>query len=157
MRALRGRAEPDQVREIATRQLVGIAGLTAERLVRALDVPRDTDGALKILGLHPLLNPAAYVEAHLDDAVHVRPGAAHEDGGWITLCGPHSPRPLQAAVRAVDPHLDVEIDGDERTWTANVVRRDPPAPEPEEVTVTKVSTGASFEFEPRRSLPITPV
>ena len=38
-----------------------------------------------------------------------------------------------------------------------VVRRDEPAPEAQEVAVTKFSTGIDFAFQPRRSLPITPV
>ncbi len=87
----------------------------------------------------------------------MRRGPAHEDGGWITLCGPDSVRPLQAAVRGVDPHLDVEISGTATDWTATVVRRDEAAPVAEEVAVTRFSTGVAFEFEPRRSLPITPV
>ncbi len=53
-------------------------------------------------------------------------GPATEDGGWITLCGPASTRPLQAALQAVDPHLDVEVAGTPTDWTATVVRRDEP-------------------------------
>jgi hypothetical protein len=152
--AVRARAAtPEQAAEIAARQLVGIAGVAADRIHRALG----TD-ALGTLALHPLLNPAAYVDAVLgDSSVSVRPGAAHEDGGWITLCGPSRLRPLQAAVRAVDPHLDVEVTGDDTEWTATVVRRDEPAPDFDEVAVTRVSTGSTFAFEPRRSLPITPI
>ena len=152
--AVRARAtSPEQATEIATKQLVGIAGVAAERIHRALG----TD-ALGTLALHPLLNPAAYVDASFSDsAVTVSGSPAHEDGGWITLCGPDSVRPLQAAVRAVDPHLDVEVTGTDTDWTATVVRRDEPAPDFDEVAVTRISTGATFAFEPRRSLPITPV
>ena len=152
--AVRARAtSAEQADEIATRQLVGIAGVAAERIHRALG----TD-AVATLALHPLLNPAAYVDASVADAtVTVRRGPAHEDGGWIALCGPGSVRPLQAAVRGVDPHLDVEISGTAADWTATVVRRDEAAPVAEEVAVTRFSTGVGFEFEPRRSLPITPV
>ena len=152
--AVRARAtSPEQATEIATRQLVGIAGVAAERIHHALG----TD-ALETLRLHPLLNPAAYVDASFaSSAVSVTSGPAHEDGGWITLCGPGSVRPLQAAVRAVDPHLDVEVIGTDTDWTATVVRRDEPAPDSDEVAVTRISTGATFAFEPRRSLPITPV
>ena len=46
-------------------------------------------------------------------------------------------------MRAVDPCLDVEVVGTEQEWTASVVRRDTPAPEAEEVTITRISTGAS--------------
>ena len=152
--AVRARAtSPEQATGIATKQLVGIAGVAAERIHRALG----TD-ALGTLALHPLLNPAAYVDAAVSSSgISVTSSPAHDDGGWITLCGPDSVRPLQAAVRAVDAHLDVEVAGTATDWTATVVRRDEPAPVAEEVAVTRFSTGASFAFEPRRSLPITPV
>jgi hypothetical protein len=151
--AVRARAEsPEQATEIATKQLVGIAGLAAERIHRALG----TD-ALATLALHPLLNPAAYVAATVRDTLTVTSSPAHEDGGWITLCGPESVRPLQAALRAVDPHLDVEITGTATDWAATVVRRDEAATDADEVAVTRFSTGATFAFEPRKSLPITPV
>jgi hypothetical protein len=152
-RAVRRRSTPVDARAIALHQLVGIAGVASERLSRALDL----SDALRVLELHPLLNPAAYVDASVDGALSVRPSPAHEDGAWISLCGPESVAPLQAAVRALDPHLDVEVTGTASEWTATVVRRDEPAPVAEEVAVTRISTGASFAFEPRRSLPITPV
>jgi hypothetical protein len=152
--AVRQRAGSDvEATEIATKQLVGVAGIAAERISRALG----TD-ALRTLELHPLLNPAAYVDATLDgNSLTVRPSPAWEDAAWITLCGPGRERPLQAILRAVDPHLDVAVEGSPERWTATVVRRDSPAPEAEEVAVTRFSTGSSFAFEPRRSLPITPV
>ncbi len=152
--AVRARAtSAEQATELATRQLVGIAGVAAERIHRALG----TD-ALATLALHPMLNPAAYVDASFADrSVRVSASPAHDDGGWLSLCGPDSVRPLQAAVRAVDPHLDVEVAGSGSDWTATVVRRDQPAAVFDEVAVTRISTGVSFAFEPRRSLPITPV
>ena len=75
----------------------------------------------------------------------------------MALTGPHEKRPLQAAVAGVDPHLDVEVGGTDSDWTATVVRRDSPAKQFGEVSVAKVSGGASFEFEPRKSLPLTVV
>jgi hypothetical protein len=79
--------------------------------------------------------------------------------GLVDGTGPDRPAPLQAIVRAVDPHLDVEIDDytDRPGWTATLIRGHDPAPELPEVAVTRFSTGSSFAFEPRRSLPITPV
>jgi hypothetical protein len=156
-RAVERRSEPDVARRLATRQLIGIAGVAAERIHHALDLPADEAGALRTLALHPLLNPEEYVDAAVSDRLDVRPSSAHEDGAWISLCGPGSPEPLQAAVRAIDPHLDVEIEGSDEEWTATVVRREQPAPVAEEVAVTRISTGAAFVFEARRSLPITPV
>ena len=63
--------------------------------------------------------------------------------------------PLQAIVAAVNPKLDVEVEGTDTTWTASVVERSTPAKELSEVAVTKFSGGATFQFEPRRSLPLT--
>ncbi|MFF4239223.1 hypothetical protein ACFYYL_25415 [Actinomadura geliboluensis] len=148
----------DALLRIRRKQLVGIAGIAAERLARALDLPKDEQGAARALALHPLLNPAAYVDAEIDGAtVAVRPSPAHEDGAWISLCGPGWTDALQAVVRAVDPHLDVEVTGDGPGWRLTVVRREEPAPEAGEVAVVRFSTGAGFAFEPRRPLPITPV
>ena len=147
--ALRARAgSEEQAAEIATKQLVGIAGVAAERISRALGT----------VELHPLLNPAAYVAATVDDAgLAVSHGPAHEDGAWIALCGPASTRPLQAAVHAVDPRLDVVVTGSDTDWVATLVPRAEEARQADEVAVTRFSTGAAFEFEPRRSIPITPV
>jgi hypothetical protein len=156
-RAVGRRSSPEVARRLALRQLTGIAGVAAERIQHALRLPVDEVGALRTLALHPVLNPSEYVAAEVGDALVVRPSAAHEDGAWISLCGPGSPEPLQAAVRAVDPHLDVEIEGTDQEWAATVVRREQAAPVPDEVAVTRISTGATFTFEPRRALPITPV
>ncbi|TWF95035.1 hypothetical protein [Saccharopolyspora dendranthemae] len=145
-------------REICTKQLVGIAGLAAERIHRALGLPDGVEGALRTLELHPLLNPANYVVASRDSAsITVRPGPAHDDGAWISLCGPDSPAPLQAVVRAVDPRLDVVVDGSSDSWTARVISAEQPASEFDEVAVTRISSGANFVFQPRKSIPITPV
>jgi hypothetical protein len=157
--AVRKRAESEQqAREICTKGLIGIAGVAAERIHRALRLPDGTEGAVRVLQLHPLFNPAAYVNAEFDSgAVHVQASPAHEDAAWLALCSPSEIRPLQAIVAAVDPHLDVEVTGTDTDWTASVVHRDTPAKEFGEVSVTKVSGGANFNFEPRRSLPLTVV
>ncbi|NKZ08033.1 hypothetical protein [Actinomadura latina] len=151
-------AGADELLRIRRKQLVGIAGVAAQRLARALDLPRDAEGATRLLELHPLLNPSAYVDAGIDAAgIVVRPSAAHEDDAWISLCGPGWTAPLQAIVRAADPHLDVDATADGEGWRLTVVRRDRPAPEADEVAVVRFSTGADFAFKPRRALPITPV
>jgi len=155
LRAVQARTDAAAAEEIATKQLVGIAGVAAERIRNALDLPADEAGALRVLELHPLLNPAAYVTATVGEGVQVEHGPAHDDNGWITLVGPDRLSPLQAAVRAVDPHLDVEVTGSADSWTAYVERRSEPATEAGEVAVTRFSTGTSFIFQPRKSIPIT--
>ncbi|BBY81818.1 hypothetical protein H7I53_09340 [Mycolicibacterium pulveris] len=142
--------------DICTKQLIGVAGLGAERIHRALDLPGGIEGAMRVLRLHPLLNPAAYVDAELGpDVAHLRRSSAHEDGAWAALVTPDEKRPLQAIVAAVDPHLDVEIAGGAQDWTARVVETDTAAKEFSEVSVAKVSGGATFAFQPRKSLPLT--
>jgi len=169
--AVRARAARfDQAAQLAvsvgTRQLIGLAGLGAERIHRALESPasgRDPqpggiEGTLRVLELHPLLNPAGYVVAETDAGrlvVHRSP--AHEDGAWISLCSPDSVQPLQAIATAVDPHVQVRVSGTSADWTAELVETDTPAAELPEVSVAKVSRGSTFQFEPRRSLPLTVV
>ncbi|GAB2988170.1 hypothetical protein [Nocardioides montaniterrae] len=145
--AVAARAQsPQQALEIRRKQLTGVAGIAAERLVRALALPATEEGAQRLLGLHPIFNPARYV-----------PAAASEDGAWHSLCGPDWPDALRAITRAVDPHLDAEVVGSADDWHAHVVRRTEPLAEDPAVAVVRFSTGAAFTFEPRRSLPITPV
>ncbi len=156
--AVRARAENEQqARKICTKQLIGIAGVGAERIHRALQLPDGVQGALRVLELHPLFNPTAYVHAEFDSAVHVHSSPAHADEAWISLCSPDELRPLRAIVAAVDPHLDVEVTGTDTDWTAQVIHTDTEAKEFSEVSVAKVSRGATFEFAPRRSLPLTVV
>ncbi|MBP1817496.1 hypothetical protein [Mycobacterium sp. OAE908] len=142
--------------EICTKQLIGLAGIAAERIHRALGLPGGIEGAVRTLELHPMFNPAPYVTAEFGpDTVHVRRSAAHEDGAWLSLVGPTEMRPLQAAVTAIDPRLDVEAAGTDSEWTARIIETDTAAKELPEVSVVRVSGGATFTFEHRKSLPLT--
>jgi hypothetical protein len=89
--------------------------------------------------------------------VHLHRSPAHEDEAWPALVSPDSVDPLQAIVAAVDPHLRVEVSGSPTDWTAQVIETDTAAKEFSEVAVTKFSGGSSFVFQPRKSLPLTPV
>src|SRR5215218_3913993 len=96
--------------EICTKQLIGLAGIAADRIHRALHLPGGVEGAVRALQLHRLFNPAAYVSAEFGpDTVHAHRSAAHEDEAWISLVSPAEIRPLQAIVAGVDPHLDVDV------------------------------------------------
>ena len=142
--------------EICTKQLIGLAGVAGERIHRALGLPGGIEGAVRVLELHPLFNPPAYVFAEIGpDTVHVHRSPAHEDGAWVSLVSPAETRPLQAAGAAIDARLDVEVTGTETDWTARVIETGTAAKEFPEVSVAKVSGGATFVFEPRKSLPLT--
>ena len=157
--AVRARAADDaQAVSVGTRGLTGLAGLGAERIRRALELPGGIDGARRVLELHPLLNPAGYVVAEAaDNRLTVHRSSAHDDGAWISLCSPQSVQPLQAIATAVDPRLAVRAGGTDTDWTAELVETDAAAAELPEVSVAKFSGGSSFEFQPRRSLPLTVV
>ena len=157
--AVRKRAGNDvEAVSVCTQGLIGVAGLAAERIHRALGSPGGIEGVLRTLELHPLLNPIGYVVADMAEKrliVHRSP--AHDDGAWISLCSPESVQPLQAIATAVDPCLEVRVSGTGTEWTAQLVETDTPAAELPEVSVAKVSGGSSFQFQPRRSLPLTVV
>lgn len=158
--AVRARTKDDAAleRSIRTKQLIGIAGVAAERIHKALKLPGGVKGALRVLELHPLLNPAAYVYADIDpDFVHVRRSPAYEDGSWISQVSPVADLPLQAIVAAVDPHLRAEVSGTESDWAVRVIEIDTATKELSEVEVTKFGGGASWVFEDRKSLPLTVV
>jgi len=144
--------------EICTKQLIGLAGIAAERIHRALELPGGIEGAVRTLELHPMFNPVSYVTAEFGpDQVHVRRSPAHEDGAWISLVSPAETRPLQAAVATIDPHLDIELTGTETDWSARVIETDTAAKELPEVSVVRISGGSTFAFQPRKSLPLTVV
>lgn len=158
--AVRARAGGDTelATSICTKQLTGIAGVAAERIHRALSLSADIDGLMKVFELHPLLNPHGYVCAETSGGrLQIHESPSHVDGGWISLCAPVSPEPLQAIATAVDPHLAVRVEGTDTDWVAEFEYVQTPIAPTVEVQVTKVSQGATFEFEPRRSLPLTVV
>lgn len=155
--AVRARATDDeQAVDICTKQLTGIAGVAADRIRKALNLPADAAGLADVLTYHPLLNPAGYVVAEIAGGrLHVHQSPAHDDGSWITLCSPAATGPLQAIATAVDPYLAVRVTGTGTDWTAEFETTGTAQAESPEVQVTRFSQGASFEFQPRRSLPLT--
>jgi len=158
--AVRARAGADAelAASVGTRQLIGLAGLAAERIHRVLGMPGGIEGALRVFELHPLVNPAGYVVAETAaNRLVVHRSPAHDDRAWISLCSPESVQPLQAIATAGDPRLAVQVSGTNTDWTAELVETDTPAAELPEVSVAKISHGSSFQFEPRRSLPLTVV
>jgi hypothetical protein len=157
--AVRARAGSDAelATSVGTRQLIGLAGLGAERIHRALSLPGGIDGVLRVFELHPLFNPLGYVNAEISDRLRVRRSPAHDDAAWTSLCSPESVQPLQAIATAVDPHIEVRVHGTSTDWTAELSETDTATTELPEVSVAKFSGGSTFQFQPRRSLPLTVV
>lgn len=154
-------------------QATGIAGVAAGRIHALLGHPEGVAGLAAVLDLHPLAGATAYTGYSSevvagpggDDEVHIRwdtSAAAFADDTWSRVLAAGDLRPLAAAAQAVDPRWTVDGGGDaddEGSSIRAVFRRgDEPAAEPEEVAVTRISTGAAFAFGPVRTpLPITPV
>ncbi|SHU37817.1 Uncharacterised protein [Mycobacteroides abscessus subsp. bolletii] len=151
-------ADAELARTVCTQQLIGLAGVAAARIKKALGLSAGVEGVLQVMQLHPLLNPAGYVNAEISGGqLHLWRSPAHEDSAWISLCGPAETRPLQAIATAVDPHVGVQIAGDAQDWTASFVEHEGEDKLLPEVMIANVSGGSRFVFEPRKSLPLTVV
>jgi hypothetical protein len=154
--AVQSRVDTDEEAiEFARKQFTGVAGVAAGRIRAALDLGRGLDDVKAVLALHPALLPYAYVRCEVDGADRptirlARDTGAVADGAWPTMLDAEHLGPLNAIVRAVDPRLRCEAvsnRGDE--LTVEVVVDDTEAPEPEEVILTRFSTGTDFVFENR--------
>jgi hypothetical protein len=153
---VRCKGDAELERSIRTKSLIGISGVAAERIHQALGLASDAAAALRVLELHPLVNPAGYVSVDFSsDSAHVHPSPAHQDDAWIALASPASDLPLQAIATAVNPLLRAEVSGTDTDWTVRFIETDTPAKELGEVAICKFSGGASWVFEERKSLPLT--
>ncbi|MDP9337109.1 MAG: hypothetical protein M3Q30_27865 [Actinomycetota bacterium] len=142
----------------------GLAGMTAQRLVPALEIEtRDGAAIARLLRLHPMFWPRTYVDLRVDvvDNSTVRfalgpcPVLEEADGfTWFSQLGGAGDRALDAIVQAVDPRASchaVALRGDERfAYEAVIDPSAPPAKEAPEIALAKISGGATFVFTPRR-------
>ncbi len=151
-------------REIAVQQWVGVAGIAAERIARAMGIEGESlEDAAKLLQLHPSFQPRAYVDLHVEldeEGIHCRVGPcealAEEEGRtWLHL-GPEAlGRAVESIVRTVAPRARCEVlagEGGRPAWRVRIAPGAAPLAEPPEVAITRISTGASFAFEQRRPL-----
>ena len=158
-------------REIADRllayQATGISGVASGRLRDLLGVDGDVHGLAAVLDIHPLSGPIAYTgfsSRFTDDGAGLivsfdTSADGFGDDTWLPLLAAGDLRPLETAAQGVDPRWTVEpVVSDDARIEAVLRLGDEPAEEPEEVAVTRISTGAAFHFGPTRTaLPITPI
>ncbi len=142
---------------VGTRQLIGLAGLGAQRIHRALLLPGGIEGVLPVFEMHPLFNPLGYVDAEISGQLRVHRSPAHDDAAWISLCSPKSTQPLQAMATAVDPHIEATVNENSTDWAVELSETDTATTKLPEVSIAKVSGGSTFQFQPRKSLPLTVV
>jgi hypothetical protein len=155
----------EMAREIASQQWVGIAGVAAERVRAAMgfDGEGGLDALAKLFQLHPAFHPRAYIDLHVEHAGdrldcwigECEAYAEGDDYSWFALLGREPHRALGAIVRTVDPRarcLPCEVPGARAAWAVVIDPEAEPAAEAPEVGLTKLSTGATFRFVPRRPL-----
>jgi hypothetical protein len=156
--AVERRTEPAAAASISAQRFIGIAGVAAGRLKRALGLGQGLDDIARVLDLHPAFHPRSYIDVRIarDDGIsislHDCPAIGDRPGrSWADELADGNTGALDALVQAVDPSVECAPVGPEggalRTW--HVVPAAQPAREKREVAVTKVSTGAAFAFEKR--------
>ncbi len=145
---------PEAVVEFGRRQFTGVAGVAADRFRDALRLPPSLEGAARLLALHPGLQPYDYVrcDVELGERLVLRLGrdtGAVSDGGWPSMLDGDHLGPLDAMVRAIDPHFRCVGVSDGDDLVVEVVRTETESNVPDEVTLTRFSTGTTHSFEDR--------
>jgi hypothetical protein len=147
--AVSQRGTDEQNEKILGKQLIGITGVSGDRISDALGI---TD-PIELIQMLPMLNPAALVsisDPSTEGSFRIDFGDLN---GWADLPTSWWAEALSAAVHTLDPHLAVQLHDDH----FRVIRHDEAQPERSEVEVTRYSKGAEFTFEPRLSLPVIQV
>lgn len=151
---------PEDAVGFLAHQFTGVAGVAAERLRDAFDLPSDASGVARLLALHPAFRPHAYVGAsvEIDERVRVRipkDSAAMADGAWPSVLTPTTLHPIDAMVRALDDRYTCQVTQDDAdALVVEVVLGSESHPTASDVRLTQFSTGATFAFTERRT-PVT--
>ena len=165
--SVRRRSDRETADRLLAYQATGISGVAGGRLREVLGVGGDARGLAAVLDVHPLSGPVAYTgftSRTTDDGAGLivswdTSADGFHDDTWLPLLAAGDLRPLETAAQGVDPRWRVEpAIGDGSRVEAVLWLGAEPTEEPEEVAVTRISTGAAFSFGPTRTaLPITPV
>jgi hypothetical protein len=158
MNAVEDRLGAHVTRQIAGKQLIGVGGLTSWRLAGALDVAGiGLDGVWRVLELHPAFLPREYAALEVErqpDALTVSIGACpalEEVGGrsWAAVMAAFpglADKAMATIVQGADPRARCERTG-RLEWEVTLDPAGEPAPQPDEVLLTRFSTGADFALE----------
>jgi hypothetical protein len=152
--------------ELGASQWTGIAALTAERLCSRLRIDGDDIEAIaKLFQVHPCFHPRTYLDLHVEIIGPQRARIAINDCAALTEGDAYSwfaglaaaPHPaLDAIAGCVNPRARcipaAEGDGARLAWDVVIEPDADPRPPPQELALAKISRGAAFRFEQRRSL-----
>lgn len=141
--------------DIGARQFAGVAGLTAMRLGAARGSTGDLASIADCFEFHPAFTPRGYVDWHVslgDDSVELRLDPCHATREsatpmWGTLLADGHDRAIDTIARAINPAAIIDRGGSPdggRHWTVTLGAS--AHPEDPDVTLTKFSSGATFEF-----------
>jgi hypothetical protein len=157
--------------ELGASHWTGIAALTAERLRALLGIggqgveDRGIEAIAKLFQVHPCFHPRSYVDfsAELtgDRSARIAIGdcPALEEGdpySWFAALGAAPHPALDAIAASVDPRarcIPVAKPANARlAWDVVIDPGAEPQPPPMELSLAKISRGATFQFERRRGL-----
>jgi hypothetical protein len=152
--------------ELGISHWTGIAALTAERLREALGIEgEDIEAVAKVFQLHPCFFPRTYVDFRVEITgpetarIAIRDCPALEEGdpySWFAglEAAPHPALDaIAGAVNARARCLPVARPDDARlAWDVVIDPAAEPRAQPQELALARLSRGATFRFERRRSL-----
>ena len=160
------RLGPTVSAELGASQWTGIAALTAERLRAALGIGGDDiEAVAKIFQMHPCFHPRSYIDFRIEltgsDSARLSIGecpafAEGDPHSWFAGLSENVHPALNAIAGAVNPYArchPVSDQADARfTWKVVIDRACDPQSVPQELKLAKLSRGATFQFEQRRTL-----
>jgi hypothetical protein len=152
--------------ELGASQWTGIAALTAERLCSLLRIDGDDIEAIaKLFQVHPCFFPRTYLDFRVEItgpqrariAIRDCPALAEGDAySWFAGLGSASHPALDAIANFVNPRARctpaADPNGARLAWDVVIDPAVDPRRPPQELALAKISRGASFRFEQRRSL-----
>ncbi len=156
----------DLAAELGRSQWTGIAALTAERVREPLGIVGDDIEAIaKVFQMHPCFHPRSYVDFRVELTgahsvrIAIRDCAALEEGdahSWFAGLDGSTHPALDAIAGAVNPYArchPVANPKDARfAWEVVIDPSAKPQAPPSELSLAKISRGAGFQFEQRRTL-----
>jgi hypothetical protein len=144
--------EAAKVREVLTNQWAGANWLTAERIAAALGIGGGIEGVAQVLALHPALpaGVAAQIERTGERRLALSLAGPAElldakAPGWLGILASGDARPVEAIAQAIEPRARASA-GPGHRYAIEVDPNHPPAEVPQSVTLTKLSTVASWRF-----------
>jgi hypothetical protein len=159
----------EEAAEIGHRQWTGSAAIGAHRLRRALGLESrdDIEALARVVQLHPHFLPRTYVDLHIEATgersarLSLGPSPAFTEGddhSWFAglKAAPHPA--LDAIVGAINPRArcrPVDVPSPAHlAWDIVIDPEAEPQPDPPELGLARISTGADFELTRRRSIPV---